>query len=75
VIDAITALGKVDTPGTTALSIAATSLLPKPLNIASFYLVADSLVDNLDTYIEDSDSIIAKPLDILQLLNNNHLIV
>ena len=65
VIDAITALGKVDTLGTTALSIATTSLLPKPLNIAGFYLVADSLVDNLDTYIEDSNSIIAKPLDIL----------
>jgi hypothetical protein len=65
VIDAVTTLGKVDALGTTALSIAATFLSPKPLNIASFYLVADSLVDNLDTYIEDSDSIIAKPLDIL----------
>ncbi len=64
-IDAITALGKVDVLGTAALSIATTSPLPKPLNIASFYLVADSLVDNLDTYIEDSNSIIAKPLDIL----------
>ena len=65
VIDAITTLGKVDALGATALSIAATSLSPKPLNTASFYLVADSLVDNLDTYIEDSNSIIAKPLDIL----------
>jgi hypothetical protein len=65
VIDAITTLGKVDILGTTALSIATTSLLPKPLNIAGFYLVVDSLVDNLDTYIEDSNSIIAKPLDIL----------
>ena len=64
-IDAITTLGKVDVLGTTTLSIATTSLLPKPLNIASFYLVADSLVDNLDTYIEDSDSVIAEPLDIL----------
>jgi len=65
VIDAVTALGKVDVPGAAALSIAATSLSPKPLNIAGFYLVADSLVDNLDTYIEDSDSIIAEPLDAL----------
>jgi len=39
--------------------------LPKPLNAAGFYPVADSLVDNLDTYIEDSNSIIAKPLDAL----------
>jgi len=65
VINAVTALGKVDILGTTALSIATTSLLPKPLNIAGFYLVADSLVDNLDTYIEDSNSIITKPLNIL----------
>jgi len=65
VIDAITALGKVDILGATALSIAATSPLPKPLNIAGFYLVVDSLVDNPDTYIEDSNSIIAEPLDIL----------
>ena len=64
-IDAITALGKEDTLGAAALSIAATSLSPKPLNTAGFYLVANSLVDDLDTYIEDSDSIIAKPLDIL----------
>ena len=75
VIDAATTLGKVDALGAAALSIAATSLPPEPLNTASFYLVADGLVDNLDTYIEDSDSIIAEPLDILQLLNNNHLIV
>jgi hypothetical protein len=65
VIDTVTALGKVDILSATALSIAATFLLLKPLNIASFYLVADSLVDNLDTYIEDSDFIIAKPLDAL----------
>ena len=64
-IDTVTTLGKVDTLGATALSIAITSLLPKPLNIASFYLVADSLVDNLDTYIEDSNSVIAEPLDAL----------
>jgi hypothetical protein len=64
-IDAITALGKVDILGATALSVATTSPLPKPLDIASFYLVADSLVDNLDTYIEDSNSVIAKPLDAL----------
>jgi hypothetical protein len=60
---------------TITLSIATTSLLPKPLNTASFYLVVDSLVDNLDTYIEDSDSVIAEPLNTLQLLNNNYLIV
>ena len=64
-IDAATALSKVDILGATTLSIAATSLLPKPLNIAGFYLVADGLVNNLNTYIEDSNSIIAKPLDIL----------
>ena len=64
-IDAVTTLGKVDILGATALSIATTSPSPKPLNIAGFYLVVDSLVDNLDTYIEDSDSIIAEPLDIL----------
>ena len=64
-IDAITTLGKIDILGTTALSIATTSLLPKPLNIAGFYLVVDSLVDNLDTYIKDSNSVIAKSLDIL----------
>jgi hypothetical protein len=64
-IDAITTPGKVDTLGATTLSTAATSLLPKPLNAASFYPVADSLVDNLDTYIEDNNSIIAEPLDIL----------
>ena len=63
-IDAITTLDKVDILGTTALSIATTSPSPKPLNIAGFYLVVDSLVDNPNTYIEDSNSIIAKPLDI-----------
>ena len=74
-IDAITALGKVDVLSTIALSIATTSLSPKPLNIASFYLVADSLIDNLDIYIEDSNSIMAEPLDTLQLLNNNYFTV
>ena len=64
-IDAVTAPGKADTLSAAALSIATTSLLPKPLNIAGFYLVVDNLVDNLDIYIEDSNSIIAKPLDIL----------
>jgi len=75
VIDAVTALGKVDILSITALSVATTSPLPKPFNIAGFYLVADGLVDNLNTYIEDSDFIMAKPLNILQLLNNNYLIV
>ena len=32
-------------------------------------------MDDLDTYIKDSDFIIAKFLNILQLLNNDHLIV
>jgi hypothetical protein len=65
VIDAITTLGKVNALSATTLSIAATSLLPKPLDTASFYLVVDGLVNNPDIYIEDSDFIIAKPLDIL----------
>ena len=63
-IDAATTLGKVDILNTTILNIVATSLLPKPLNAAGFYLVVNGLVDNLNTYIEDSDFIIAKPLDI-----------
>ena len=75
VIDAITTLGKVDALGIITLSIAATSLLPKPLNTAGFYLVVNSLVDNLNTHIKDSDSVIAEPLNALQLLNNNYLIV
>ena len=64
-IDAITTLGKVDAPGAAALSIAAISLLPKPFNTASSHLVADSLVDDPDTYIKDSDSVIAELLNIL----------
>ena len=64
-IDAATTLGKVDVPNTTTLSVAAASLSPKPLNTASFHLVVDVLVDNLDIYIKDSNSIIAKPLDTL----------
>ena len=64
-INAVTALGKVDALGVAALSIAATSLSPKPLNTAGFYPVVDSLVDNLNTYIENSNSIMAKPLDTL----------
>ena len=64
-IDAATTLGKRDILGTAASSAAATSPSPKPLNTAGFYLVVDGLVDNLNTYIEDSDSIIAKPLDTL----------
>ena len=73
--DATTTLGKIDALSTAALNTAATSPLPKPFNAAGFHLVADGLVNNLDTYIEDSNSIMAKPLDILQLPNNNHLIV
>ena len=64
-IDIITTLNKVDTPNTIALNIVATSLLLKPLNTASFYLVADGLINNLNTYIEDSDFIIAEFLNIL----------
>jgi hypothetical protein len=75
VIDAATTLGKVNTLSAAILNIATTSLLPKPLNIAGFYLVVNGLVDDLDTYIEDSDSIIAEPLNILQFLNNNYFIV
>ena len=75
VIDAATALGKVDVLSTAVLNVAATSLLLKPLDVAGFYLVADSLIDDLDIYIEDSNSIIAEPLNILQFLNNNYLIV
>jgi hypothetical protein len=75
VIDAVTTLGKVDALDTTTLSIAATSLSPKPLNAASFYPMANSPVDNPDTHIKDSNSVMAKPLNTLQLLNNNHFIV
>jgi hypothetical protein len=75
VTDAATTLGKVDILSAATLSTAATFLLPKPLNTAGFHLVADGLVDNLDTYIEDSDSIIAEPLNALQLLNNNYFTV
>ena len=64
-IDAITAPGKRDILNTATSSTAITSPSPKPLNAASFYLVADGLVDNLDTYIKNSNSIMAKPLDIL----------
>ena len=64
-IDTITALGKVDILGTAALSVAATSLSPKPLDAAGFHPVVDGLVDNPDTYIEDSDSVMAKSLNTL----------
>jgi hypothetical protein len=75
VIDTATTLGKVDTLSTTTLSVVAASPSPKFFNAAGFHLVADGPVDNPDTYIEDSDSIIVKPLNVLQLLNNNHLTV
>jgi len=61
----VTALGKGDILNTTASSTAVTSLLPKPLNAAGFHLIADGLVDNPDTYIEDSDSVMAEPLNTL----------
>jgi hypothetical protein len=65
VTDAATTLGKVDVLNTATLSVAATSLLPKPLNTAGFHLVADGLVDNPDIYMEDSDFIIAEFLNAL----------
>ena len=64
-INAVTILGKVNTLSTAVLSTVTIFLLCKPLNTAGFYLVADSLVNNLDTYMEDSDSVIAKLLNIL----------
>ena len=64
-IDAATTLGKVDILSTAVLSVAATSLLLKPFNTAGFYLVVNSLVDNSDIYIEDSDFIIAEFLNTL----------
>ena len=64
-IDAATALGKVDILNTTALSVAAASLLPKPLNTASFYLVVDSLINDPDIYIKNSDCVMAESLNIL----------
>ena len=57
-------MGKVDILNTATLSVAATSLLPKLFDTASFYLVVDGLVDNPDTHIEDSNSVIAEPLNI-----------
>jgi hypothetical protein len=65
VIDATTTLGKVDVLNTTTLSIAATSPSLKPLDTGGFYPVANSLVDDPDTHIKDSNSIIAKSLNIL----------
>ncbi len=59
----------------TISSTAATSLSPKPLNTASSYPIVNGLVDSPDTYIEDSNFIMAKPLNTLQLPNNNHLTV
>ena len=64
-IDAATTLGKVDVLNTATLNVAAASPSPKPLDAASFYLVVDGLVDNLDTYVKNSNSVIAKLLDIL----------
>ena len=74
-IDAVITLGKRDILGTAVSSAAVTSLSPKPLNVTGFHLVVDGLVNNPDTHIKDSDSIITEPLDTLQLPNNNHLIV
>ena len=73
--DAATVLGKVDVLGATVLNAAATSLLPKSFNAAGFHLVADGLVDDPDTHIEDSNSIMAKLLNTLQFPNNNYFTV
>jgi len=59
----------------TASSIATTFLLPKSLNTAGFYFVVNGLINSLDIYMEDSDSIITKLLNALQLPNNDHLII
>ena len=74
-IDAVTTPGKADAPSAAALSAAATSPSPKPLDAAGPHPVADGLVDDLDTYVEDSDSVMAEPSDALQLPNNDYLIV
>ena len=58
-------MGKVDVLGAAISSVAATSLLPKPFNTIGFHLVVNGLVDNLDTYVEDSDFMMAEPLDAL----------
>ena len=58
-------MGKVDVLNTAALSVATTSPLPKPLNIVGFHPVINGLVDDPDTYIKDSDSVIAELLNIL----------
>jgi len=63
VTDTAIALGKIDILGAAALSAIITSLLPKPLNAAGFHLVADGPVDDPDTYVEDSNSVMAKPLN------------
>ena len=74
-IDAATTLNKVDILGAATLSTVTTSLSPKPFNTASFHPVVDGPVDDPDTYIKNSDSVIVKPLNTLQLLNNDHFIV
>jgi cellular nucleic acid-binding protein len=73
--DAATAPGKVDAPDAAASSAAATSPSPKPLDAAGSHPVADGPVDDPDTHVEDSDSVMAEPSDALQLPNNDHLTV
>ena len=58
-------MGKVDVLSTAASSVAAASLSPKSLDAAGFHPVVNGLVDDLDTHIKDSNSVMAKPLDIL----------
>ena len=64
-IDIITTLGKVNALNTVPLSVAVTSLLFKPLNAAGSYPIINSPVDSLNTYIKDSDSMMAEPLNTL----------
>ena len=73
--DVVTALGKVDALGAAALNATTTSPSPKPLNTASFHPVADGLMDNPDTYVEDSDFVMAEPLNTLQFPNNDYLTI
>ena len=74
-IDTVTTLGKVNALNTAILNTATTSPSPKPLDTAGFHPVINGPVDDPDTYIKNSNSVIAKPLNILQLPNNDHFTV
>ena len=75
VIDIVTALGKVNILNTAALNAVATSLSPKLFNIANFHSIANGLINNPNTHIENNDSVMAKPLNTLQFLSNNYFII